>query len=238
MLFFLHGTDTDKAREKAHEMLASLHKKKPEAELFRLDADNWDEIRLDELVGAQGLFERKFIVFVNRLFDNKEAKEVLLKKLPAIAESENVFIFLDGKVDKATLVEITEVAEKVQLFEKTEAKKPQSFNIFSLADAFGERDRKALWVIYQKAVRNDASPEELSGILFWQIKNLMLARESASASEASLNPFVFGKSKRYSRNFSLDELAVLALELVTLYHSSHRGQVDFEAGIERFVLKV
>ncbi|MDO8590967.1 MAG: hypothetical protein Q7R65_03235 [bacterium] len=238
MLYFLYGSDTEKARAKAHEMLASLQKKKPEAELFRLDADNWNETRLDELAGAQGLFERKFIVFVNRLFDSKEVKEVLLKKLLAIAESENVFIFLEETMDKASLLKITESAEKIQSFEKIKTKKQEPFNIFSLSDALGERNRKLLWVIYQKALKTEASPEELSGILFWQIKNLMLARESASASAVGLNPFVFGKSKRYSRNFSPDELTKLAIELITLYHDSHRGQVDFEAGLERFVLKV
>jgi len=100
MFYFLYGTDTDKAREKASEMLASLRKKKPDAELFRLDAESWHEARLDEFVGGQGLFERKFIVFANRLLENEGAKEAVLKKLSAIRQSENVFIFLENKVDK------------------------------------------------------------------------------------------------------------------------------------------
>src|SRR3989338_5664710 len=108
MLYFLYGSDSEKAREKAHEVLAGLQKKKPDAELFRFDADGWSdplnpargEARFDELIASQGLFEKKFIVFVNRLFENKDAKDVIVKKLSAIRESENVFIFLEGKVDK------------------------------------------------------------------------------------------------------------------------------------------
>ena len=118
MFYFLHGTDTDKAREKAHELLASMQKKKPTAELFRLDSDNWSSGKLTELAESQGLFERKFIVFANRLLENTEAKEVVLKMLAEIKESENVFIFLEGKIDKASLTEITDCAEKVQAFEK------------------------------------------------------------------------------------------------------------------------
>jgi len=246
MFYFLYGTDTDKAREKASEMLASLRKKKPDAELFRLDAESWHEARLDEFVGGQGLFERKFIVFANRLLENEGAKEAVLKKLSAIRQSENVFIFLENKVDKKALLEITGEAEKIQVFDKTKSARPfngagaekSSFNVFSLADALGERNRKVLWVAYRKAIANDASPEELSGILFWQIKNLMLARQSASAPQAGLNPFVFGKSKRFSKNFSPGELQKLALRLISLYHEAHQGRVDFEIGLERFVLNV
>ncbi len=238
MLYFLHGTDTDKARAKAREMLANLHQKKPEAEVFRLDSDSWSEARFDELIAAQGLFEKKFIVFASRLFENKEAKETVMKKLSAVGGSENIFIFLEGAVDKAALAAVAEVAEKIQSFEKAVEKKARPFNIFSLADALGGRDRKTLWVVYQKALRSGAAPEELSGILFWQVKNLMLARQSASAQAAGLNPFVFQKARRYGDNFSPAELKNLALRLISIYHDAHRGLLDFEAGLERFILSL
>ncbi|MBI2476358.1 MAG: hypothetical protein HYV67_03890 [Candidatus Taylorbacteria bacterium] len=214
MLYLIHGSDTDKTREKARELVASLQKKKPEAEVFRLGSDNWNEARFDEFISSQGLFERKFIVFANRLLENKEAKAAVTEKLPAIQQSENIFIFLEGAVDKATLLEIAEAAEKVQVFEKTEKER---FNVFSLANALRARDRRGLWVSYQKAVRNGALPEELSGVLFWQIKTLLATG---------------------SRNFSPAELETLALNIVRLYHDAHRGLVDFETGLERFVLTV
>lgn len=236
MLYLLYGTDRDKAREKAHELIASLQKKKPEAEVFRLDSDNWNGAKLDEFIGGQGLFERKFIVFANQLFGNDEVKKIILQKLPAIRQSENIFIFLESKIEKAGLLEISKVAEKVQVFEKKDGAKAESFNIFSLADALGARDRKSLWVLYQKALRRNASAEEVSGILFWQVKSIMLAQRTTSASEAGVSQFVFQKSKRYSRNFSLDEITATASKLITLYHNAHRGLVDFETGLERFTL--
>jgi DNA polymerase III delta subunit len=217
MLYFLHGTDTDKARAKALEMVLNLQKKKPEAELFRLDSDNFSEVKLEELAGSQGLFENKFIVFANRLLENKDVKETVLRKLPDIASSENVFIFLDGAVDKASLQKVTKVAKQVQVFEKAKIKKVEEFNVFSLANALRARDRKGLWVLYQKALRNNASPEALSGILFWQIKTMLGGAN--------------GK-------FSQVELETMARKLVGLYHNSHRGLVDFETGLEGFILTV
>ncbi|MEK7574833.1 MAG: hypothetical protein AAB511_01220 [Patescibacteria group bacterium] len=216
MLYFLYGTDTDKARAKARDIISSAQKKKPGAELFTLDSDNWSATKFDELISSQGLFERKYIVFVNRLLENKEAKEIILEKLPAIAISENFFIFCEHGADKATLTALKKASGTIQAFEKKTVSK-ESFNVFSLSDALKARDRKKLWVLYQKALRNNATPESLSGILFWQVKTLLTGRAS---------------------NFSKTELETLARRLISLYHDSHRGLVDFEVGLERFVLSV
>ncbi len=238
MLYFLHGTDTGKARDKARELVSVLLGKKPDAEVFKIDGDSWSVARFEEFSGAQGLFERKFIVFGNRVLENKEAKEVVLEKISALAKSDNVFIFLEGKVDKASLAAITKVAEKVQAFDKESLKEKEVFNMFALADAFGQRDRKSLWVLYQKALRGDASGEELVGILFWQIKSILAAREAQNASEAGLSPFVFQKAKRYGRNFKSRDAENFAEGLIKLYHDSHRGFSDMENSLERFVLSV
>jgi DNA polymerase III delta subunit len=238
MLYLFHGADTVKIQEKARELLAILQKKKPDAELFKLDSDNWNLARFDELVHSRGLFEQKSIIFASRLLENKDAKEETSSRLSEIAKSENVFIFLESKIDKALLLEVNEVAEKVFVFEKKDAQKAEFFNVFSLADAFGARDRKSLWVLYQKALRENVSAEEISGILFWQIKSIMLAQKTNSASEAGISPFVFQKAKRYSRNFSADEIKTSASKLISLYHDSHRGLVDFETGLERFALSL
>jgi len=237
MLYFLHGNDTDSARAKAHGMIESMQKKKPDAEIFRLTSDNWSGASLDELAGSQGLFERKFIVFGSRLFENKEIKEAVLEKLQDIGRSENVFIFLEGAVDKPSLALIEKVAAKVQNFEKNQTKK-EEFNMFALADALGERNRGRLWMLYTKAMREGAAAEEISGILFWQVKAIIQAARAEGPAAAGMSPFVFQKSKRYAKNFSGEEISGLASKIVSLYHDAHRGLVDFEVGLERFALSL
>ena len=238
MLYFLYGSDIDKARAKALELVAVMQSKKPDAELFRLDRDNWSDSKLQELSSAQGLFERKFITLGSRLLENKDIRKLVVESLDDLKRSDNVFIFLEEDVDKTTLAKMEEFADKVQVFEKTVARKPDLFNLFSLADALGERNRKLLWVLYAKAIRRDSSPEELSGILLWQLKSMLVASKTNSAGESGLSPFVFSKAKRSAKNFSGEELEKLSLELLKIYHCAHRGEVDFETSLERFILSV
>jgi DNA polymerase III delta subunit len=236
MLYFFYGSDTDAAREKANKLIESLRKKKPDAELFRIDAANCSETVLRELTAGQGLFNRSYIVQTVSLFENSEAKEIFLKRLQEIAESPNIFVSLEGGVDKKTLLQVAEVAEKAQLFEKKKAEGKPEFNIFSLTNAFGKRDKKELWVLFQKAVASGAVPEEIHGILFWQLKSMLLASACATAVEAGIAPFVFTKSKNFLRNYSEEELKKLSSTFVSLYHDSHRGIHDFGIALERFIL--
>lgn len=235
MLYFLYGTDTDKARAKARELLETLQKKKPEAEVFRVDAENWNEARLEELIGGQGLFSNCYIVYIVQLFENAEAKEIFLKKLGDVADSPNIFVMREGVVDKETLLAITDAAEKVQVCEKKELKKKE-FNIFSLTDAFGRRDKKNLWVLLQKAMASGAVPEEIHSILFWQLKSILLALQCKNAEEASVKPFVWSKAKSFAKNWSEEELKAVSSKMVSLYHDSHRGIHEFPIALERLIL--
>ena len=236
MLYFLYGSDKDSARKRADALVQSLQKKKPDAELFRIDSENWSEAKLQELTAGQGLFNRSYIVEVVSLFENKEAKEVFLERLQEIAESPNIFILLEWEVDKKTLLAITETAKEVRLFERKEEKKKSEFNIFSLVDAFGKRDKKNLWVLFQKALASGAVPEEIHGILFWQLKSMILASTAKTAGEAGVAPFVFSKAKSFLKNYQEDELKKLSSKFVTLYHDAHRGIHDFESALERLIL--
>lgn len=236
MLYFIHGTDKEKARGKARELVAALRVKKPEAEYFRITAEDFELGRLRELAAGRGLFASRYIVLLDSICGNKETKEEVLGALPAVKESENIFIALESALDAPTKKKIEDLADKTQEFGSVAAAKPEQ-NFFALADAFGARDRERLWVLYEKAVWGGASPEELSGIIFWQIKSVILAQTESNTS-AGLSPFVYQKSKRYGQNFSLSETFSLARNLITLYHNSHRGLVDFETGLEHFILQV
>ncbi len=240
MLYFLYGEDQERARAKTQELIDSLRSKKPDASFVKLEAESFSASRLEEAIGGQGLFENKYIIFIDSVFVSKETKEVFISALQEIAASENIFIALEGKVDKATLTKIEKKSAKVQEFSfaKTAVKKKPDFNIFSLTDAFGSRDKKSLWVLYQKALQHDSAPEEIHGILFWQLKSMLVSFESSSAKEAGLAPFVFMKAKSFLKNFSPDELKNLSKKLVALYSDARRGAVEFEIGLEKFILEI
>ncbi|MSR78985.1 MAG: hypothetical protein EXS59_02460 [Candidatus Taylorbacteria bacterium] len=242
MLYLIHGTDREKILAKSNELVAGLKKRKPDAEVFRI-SDSQSLSRLEELVGGQGLFESKYIVVVKNVLADKNNTDKYCDLLPALSDSANVFIFVDGKINKPIVDAFKSAKGQLQEFviakeDFSHADSRPNFNIFALADALGSRDRKGLWVLYQKAIKRDIAPEEISGTLFWQVKSIMLAEQTASASEAGISPFVFQKAKRYSRNFPSGEIKNIALSLVKLYHDSHRGLTDFETGLERLILSV
>jgi DNA polymerase III delta subunit len=238
MLYFIYGTDSKKTREKLHELTDILHKKKPEAEIFKIESDHWNDVRFEEFLNGQGLFENKYIVVLDKVFENADAKESVLGMLKEIAGSDNVFIFIEGYVDTSTLKKIEKHAQKTQSFEEKVRVTEKTFNVFSLTDAFGRRDKKQMWILYQQALASGSEPEEIHGILFWQLKSIITAVSSKSASESGLKPFVFQKAVGFARNYSIEELKKMSERFIDIYHNARRGIVDMEIGLEKFILKM
>lgn len=238
MIYLIYGNDWKRVRQKTTELIEALQRKKPDASLLSLDSENFTDSYLDEYLGSQGLFERKSIVFLDGVLKNSESKKIIKRYVSEMKESENIFIFLENDLDKDTEKTLSLNAEKVQKYESNDKKDKKTFEIFAISDALGERDKKKLWTLLVSALAKNSSPEEINGILFWQVKNILLAKHSADAKEAGLSPFVFAKAKKYSKNFSEEEIVGLSNKLVSLFHESHRGTVDFEVGLERFVLEI
>ena len=250
MIYFLYGEDFQKSRNKLSELLQILARKKPNASVFKVDDENWSEAQSDEFIGGQGLFEKKYIVVLDKTFANKEAKEFVLEKLKEMKESDNIFILLEEKIDKASLTKIEKQAEKVQVFEKKDVPGRKfglegqkffslsEFNIFGIPDAFGRREKKDLWILYQKACQRNIATEEIHGLIFWQLKNMMIVNQLKTPASSGLKPFVFQKAVSFSKNYSEEELRAMSSRLVDMYHDSRRGLTDFEVALEEFILTV
>ncbi|MEX1028365.1 MAG: hypothetical protein WD049_10250 [Candidatus Paceibacterota bacterium] len=240
MLYILHGSDYQKRNAKLRQLLAGLEKKRPNAELFKLEAGDITPGRLEELCGGQGLFDQKFIVVIDQVLDDPEARETLSAFARSLGESENVFILVENAILKTTLKKFEKHAEKVEEFsavnEKGSVKK--EVNNFAIADALGRRDRKALWVEYHKLLRAHKVPEEINGTLFWQLKAIAIARQAASAKEARMKEFPYKKARGFANNYSEEELYALLSDLVERYHRARRGEGTLETQLEQFVLGV
>ncbi len=128
------------------------------------------------------------------------------------AESENHFLFLEQKLLKKD----RDFFEKkgFSLFDFQEKKEKKEFNIFRLADSFGRRDKKQLWLDYHEALVH-ARPEEIHGVLFWQLKNLALVQWDGGK---SLKPFVLKKNSLYAKNFSEDDIERLSHLFIQIFH--------------------
>jgi len=239
MIYFIYGNNFLKSRDKLREILDSFIKKNPESSYLKIDKENWSENYLEEMLQVQGLFQNKYVVVLDLLFENKDIAEMILERMDDLKESSNIFIIIENEPTKEIVKKISKFSEKTQEFSLKEIKgKPKEFNIFLLTDTLGTKDKKNLWILYEKAKRSGVDPEEIHRILFWQVRALSSVVSSKNAEEAGLNPFVFKKSLGFSKNFSKKEILKLSSELVRIYHDARKGIMDLDIALERFILNL
>ncbi|MDP3646165.1 MAG: hypothetical protein Q8R25_03685, partial [bacterium] len=129
----------------------------------------------------------------------------------------SVFIVREGRLTKEVAKKLATFAERSELFEKKSiGNAKEAFEVFSLANALARRDRKQLWVLYQKAKREGIDDAAIQGILFWKVKTMIMARDT--------------------RAYSEEELIALARDLITIVFRARRGKFTLADGLERFIL--
>ena len=237
MLYLIYGNDTYKARKKLHELLDKAGKKRPEAEIFKLTTENWSEGQFEELLASRGLFEQKYTVVLDNLFARKEIKDYVVEKLKDLKDSEQIFLALESKIDAETLKKIKSSAEQVQEFTKTESKK-EELNIFSITEGLLEKDKKHLWISYIDLLGKGAVAEEIHGILFWQVKNMILVSRAGSLAETGLSPYIYKSSLTGSRKYKTEELSQMSGELVNMTHKVRQGEGELDLMLEKWILRL
>jgi DNA polymerase III delta subunit len=238
MIYFYYGTDREKIQKTARATFDALKKKKPDASSVSFDTETFTADLLQEISVSQGLFEKKIVAKLSNILEDKDKAEIILDTLKAMKETENIIVWSEGEVNKAPLEKIKKYAEKVEEFgvkQKAEKKFP---SIFKMTDAIGDKDKKTAWGLLVEEMQNGTASEEIHGTIFWQIKSIAIAKKTDTAEESGINPFVYGKAKNFARNWSDEELNGSITELVDMYHRAHRGEVDFEVELERWVLKI
>jgi len=247
MIYLLHGNNFTKVRGKLREIISFQLKKDPEATYFKIEPDTWDEEKIKEIILSAGLFQKKYIIVLDGLLADKTISENLLEMTGDLAKSQNIFIFIEEELTKEAQKKLGKKAEKSQeFFLETEfprelgnsVSKDREFKIFSLADALGRREKEKLWILFHRALFSGNAVEQIHGILFWQVKSMLVARKAGSAGASALNPFVYKKSLGFLRNFKEGELESISSQLVRIYHDSHRGITDFGVALEKWILGI
>jgi DNA polymerase III delta subunit len=236
MLYLFYGSDRNKALTSALNIIEKKIQDKPDAVVFKIDQTNFSKEVLVEMCGGRGLFEQKYIVHIKDVCDDEVGQETLFAFLKELKESENIFILTEGDLNKKEIIKLEKFADKVW---NHEAKKKieKEENIFAITNYLLARDKKNLWIEYQK-LKNVFAAEEIHGTLFWAFKNIMIASKTKSASEAGLKPFVYSNSKRAVAKFSQEELDEKFWHLTKLLGDSRRGEGELEILLEKWVLGV
>lgn len=145
----------------------------------------------------------------------KEINNILKEKdIDILNKSKTVFILLEERVLVSDLKRYKKDC-LIKDFNIDNKKQISQSNIFNIADSFSQRDKINTWILFRNAISTNISPEEISGIIFWKIKTMIL---------------------NGNKNFSINELKNMSSKIVSIYHNSHKGDVDFTVGLEEFIL--
>jgi len=117
------------------------------------------------------------------------------------------------------------------------------YNPFAICDAFAEKNKAKMWIIYQQALRRGIPADEVFFKILWQVKNLLLVKKLATAGvaditkESGLKPFVAGKAIKAAKNFSEDELINYSYEMLKIYHEERRGELELPIEFEKILAR-
>ena len=236
MLYVFYGTDTTKVADKAHNLVASLKKRKPDALVFTVEESNFNAGTVDELIDARGLFLEKHIIHIKTSFETVEFQEHILERLPKFASTQNVVVLSLGKVLSEHKKQLEHHAEKIE--EHTTSSVKKEHNVFSVSDALGVRNPRKLWTEYMRARRADVPPQAIHGTLLWAVRGMVAASRSNGATDAGLKPSMYAKFKQQSGRYSEGELRTMLRDLLRLYHDSFRGRHDLDVALERWTLSI
>ena len=235
MLYFFQNDDFSLARKSAETFWDEFLTKNPDVAVFEMNDETWSAERFEEYLSGQTLFGSTHAVFLRNTFSDDTAREYIAGATKRVAQSPHTFVFAEGKIDAKTRTLFEKEAEHAPVLGEKQAP-TREFNIFPLADALGMRDRKNAWLMLERALREGVSGENIYGILFWQIKALLLVKNAGPGEKTGLKPFAEQKARRLARNFTLQELRELSATLISLYHDSRKGLHELDAALLRFVL--
>lgn len=206
---------------------------KEDSGVVRVTVENYAAGILRDYVHAQSLFGgQSDVVVLDFLSEDEVAFEEMFALLKELATSTRTYVVLDKKPKTAHDKALQKYATS---YKEVAPKEKETFNTFALADAFARKDKKSLWILLVRARMAGVAPEEVAGVLFWQLKTLRLAAQTRSAEEAGLSEYPYKKAKAAVREFKKGELEELTEKLLTLYHDGHADS-DMELGLERFAL--
>lgn len=198
----------------------------------RLSLFDYDEdYVVAELLG-EDLFASKKVFILTDVLTSATVQTCLLDWDTSSAETKRI-ICIEESIPASLRKKFQ--SKKFEIVEFN-APKAKDDAIFKLTDAFTQRDMKKMWLTYQDFYQNGVSVHQMVGILWWQMKTMLLVSRSGNLNPG-LKPFVFNKTKQALVRFTPKELQEKAGELLAVYHRGHMGD-DIEVLFERFILNL
>ncbi len=230
MLHIYYGTDRTAVRDAAHKEY-----EKAGVVPTIIEESTYVSGVVAGVVGASSLFGGSECFMLDTPSSDEDFESEVLGSLKELAESQNIFIVLEGALLADAKKKYIKHAIKIEEFTATKAER---FNSFTLAEALAKKDKKNLWVLLQEANAAGLRPEEIIGMLWWQLKALRLAKLTRTAEEAGMKDYPYKKAKQSLGLFKAGEVEQLSRTLLELYHDAHQGKRDMDLALEEWVLTI
>lgn len=186
MIYLFAGDDTENKLSAYEEFIKSVSK---DTEILKFNRNDFNRDQIESFYSGSGLFSKKSLIVFSNFFEYEETRNFILEKLPLMSEGENSFLFLESKLNKVILDAFKKVRAELNVFELPKMKK-ELFDNFLLANAFSMRDKLNLWIYFRQAVDRGVVMEELVGVLFWKIKDMLLKKNFTKFTENELKNFI------------------------------------------------
>src|SRR3989339_409942 len=237
MIKFYIGEDTHSARKSLREEVENIRKESPYSLYLRFDETSFDADGVRDAFSGGGMFNPWNILIFEDISEHEDAELFYGGILPEFIDTEHHVYIQEKKLSKKILEKFNDKAIILEF--STPKKKEILPNNFAIADAIGIKDKKNIWVEFEKARRGGRAMEELHGTIFWAFKSLYMCStmEKEDALASGMKDYTFRTYKNYSKNYLAHELEGKLTQLKEIYHESRRaGGVDLEIALERFLL--
>jgi hypothetical protein len=214
MIYLFAGDDTENKIKNYENFLNKVPDSVP---IFSFNRNNFRAMDIESFYSNSSLFEKKSVILFSNILEWKDHCDFLLNNLDSMEESINSFVFIENKLLKPVIKKFEKVGAKISISELKKEQK-EIFNNFLLADAFFQKDKIKLWIYYRQAVDLGVSLEELIGVLFWKIKDMIV-------------------KKRFFK-FKEEELKEIAFELSHLLPKARNNKRDAEVVFEKLLLEI
>lgn len=228
MLYLFSGDDSKNKVLNYEKFLQSLSKKEgiSFSDIFFINRNDFNPMQIESFYSGSSLFSALSVIVFKNIFEYEETRSFVLDKLKQMSESDNYFIFLEGKLNKPIIDAFKKAmpagrqveAKRVQInvFELPKAKL-EKFDNFLVANAFSNKDKLNTWIYFRQAIDAGVNMEEIIGVLFWKIKDMLL--------------------KNNFSKFSSLQLQTFASRISYLLPEARKAGVDAESALEKFLLE-